>query len=214
MIVYLFFLLAFSSTKLQGIEVRKLVATSTEVCNREDYISIKYFCLEEKDTCKSSLSMYKYTSYRPVRCAINSYNMNYHSMMEEFNICLEKASQNFCLDSIDKISINLDEIGEYSVRIARHFDKIRPIKLPKTYYLGQFYYDVEKAIYMSGFKNQLNELLKKYNVQIDTIKFDDDHYSFISKDDFLIKTKSSDKDFPPKIIQGFATCECKPILQN
>lgn len=207
-------LFSFSFAKDQVTTNTKLVAIKKVLCDKSDFLSINYFCIDRQDTCKSFISLCKQVSCENVECDMYSQNMNLHAMMEEFNICLKKASEDFHLDSINEITIHLDCFGEISIKISQQYDKIRPVKVNKTYYLSQFYSDVEKAIYMSGLKNQLNELLKKYNVQIDTIKFDDDHYSFISKDDFLIKTKSSDKDFPPKIIQGFATCECKPILQN
>lgn len=213
-IMLLLSLFSFSFAKDQVTTNTKLVAIKKVLCDKSDFLSIDYFCIDRQDTCKSSISLCKRVSCENVECYMYSQNMNLHAMMEEFNICLKKASEDFHLDSINEITIYLDNFGEMSIKISQQYDKIRPVKVKEIYYLGQFYHDVEKAIYMSGLKNQLNDLLKNYNVQIDTVKFDDDHFSFINKDDFQIKTKSSYKDLPPKIIQGFATCECKPMLRK
>jgi len=137
----------------------------------------------------------------------------YDDIIEEFGLCMQKASMDFQIGSLDEIIIEISDLGDCSVDINNYYQSIRPPIVPNDYYLGPFYHDVAKAISMSGLKKDLNNVLKSYNVKIETIEFSDEYHIFMDKDLFLYYNVVNRHQVPDKIISGLMTCKCSPLTR-
>lgn len=138
---------------------------------------------------------------------------SYREILEEFALCMQEASNDFQISLLDEIIIDISDLGDCSVDINNYFQSIKPSIVPNDYYLCQFYHDVAKAIGMSGLKEDLNNVLKSYNVKVDTIVFDDEYYLFMDKDLFLYYNVVSRQQIPDRIISGSMICKCKPLTR-
>lgn len=138
-------------------------------------------------------------------------NRTFDDMTREFDTCLNMYTKKHSLDSLTKIVINLDILGDYSVNINKHLYSLCPKKLPRDYYCKQFYLDVEAAISKSKLKDRMNEIVNKYGIKVENIEFSDEYSSYIKNDEFLKKNIINSKDVPSKILSGIATCLCSPM---
>ena len=138
-------------------------------------------------------------------------NRYYDEIINEFSACLKTANESYRLETLREIVFWLSDLSDCSIEITNNYLILRPSELPQSYYVYQFYKDVNKAISMTDIQEKINEVLNVYNIFIDRIIFDDEHSTMISKEDFLVKNNVHCKDVPPNILNGYVKCICKPI---
>lgn len=134
----------------------------------------------------------------------------FDEILEEFEICLDSASHIYNIKSLKEITLDVSDMGDYSVKITNEFKKISPQKTTKEYWLN-IKRNIEKSVINSGFKECLESILKKYNIKIDTIVCDEEHFYFINKKEFL-KRNIVDKELAPEeILCGLIDLKCSPL---
>lgn len=151
---------------------------------------------------------------RKGKSCIKYHNSTLDDIMKELDMCINLCRHTIKLDSITEIVFGLQDLLDCSVEINKNFIDIHPKMTASSYYLHQFYIDVEKAIYKSGLKKKINVVLNKYGMNADTIKFDDENHFFMSKKEFMFEYNIKRKDIPARIICGIATCKCGTRQQS
>ena len=123
---------------------------------------------------------------------------------------VDSASHIYNIKSLKEITLDVSDMGDYSVKITNEFKKISPQKTTKEYWLN-IKRNIEKSVINSGFKECLESILKKYNIKIDTIVCDEEHFYFINKKEFL-KRNIVDKELAPEeILCGLIDLKCSPL---
>lgn len=191
-----------------GLTVHSVIFEDSERINTVG----EFFCSMGTDTSTYSILVVEYSYIgNHIRISFNFRDLNeiqkrklkryyknrtYDEIMTEFDACLGEASKFYNLNSLKEIVFYVSELGECSVETNLNYSKLLPRKLPREYYLGMFYKNVNKAIYMSGLKNRIDEIIKKYDVQVDTINFDDEHFYCKKRSEFLKQNVVTRDDIP------------------